>query len=99
LGFYARTYLCACGIFRRWLDAARCAGSAFSAHQPFPHAFQSSNPAQSLLNLSPIDRHRLGYLNVIEKANCVYCSYANGVVAYVRDRRPGHLERIVKSDD
>ena len=32
-----------------------------------------------------IDRHRLGYLNAIEKANCMYCSYANGVVAYVRE--------------
>ena len=32
-----------------------------------------------------IDRHRLGYLNAIERANCLYCSYANGVIAYVRD--------------
>ena len=30
-----------------------------------------------------IDRHRLGYLNLIEKVNCVYCGYANGVLAYV----------------
>jgi len=32
-----------------------------------------------------IDRHKLAYLNGIEKANCMYCSYANGVVAYVRE--------------
>ena len=32
-----------------------------------------------------IDRHKLAYLNVIEKANCMYCSYANGVIAYVRE--------------
>jgi len=32
-----------------------------------------------------IDRHLLGYLNGIEKLNCVYCGYANGVVAYVRE--------------
>lgn len=32
-----------------------------------------------------IDRHRLAYLNVIEKLNCVYCGYANGVIAYARD--------------
>ena len=32
-----------------------------------------------------VDRHRLGYLNGIEKVNCVYCGYANGVVAYVRE--------------
>ena len=32
-----------------------------------------------------IDRHKLAYLNAIEKANCVYCGYANGVLAYVRE--------------
>lgn len=32
-----------------------------------------------------IDRHYLGYLNVIEKLNCLYCSYFNGVLAYVRE--------------
>lgn len=30
-----------------------------------------------------IDRHRLGYLNVIEKINCVYCGYFNGLMGYV----------------
>jgi hypothetical protein len=29
------------------------------------------------------DRHRLPYLNAIEKLNCAYCSYGNGVLAYV----------------
>lgn len=28
------------------------------------------------------DRHRLGYLNVIEKLNCDYCAYVNGILAY-----------------
>lgn len=32
-----------------------------------------------------IDQHRLPYLNAIEKLNCVYCGYANGVIAYVRE--------------
>ena len=32
-----------------------------------------------------VDRHRLAYLNVIEKLNCIYCGYANGVLAYVRE--------------
>ncbi len=32
-----------------------------------------------------VDRHRLGYLNVIEKMNCVYCGYANGILAYARE--------------
>jgi len=30
-----------------------------------------------------IDRHHLAYLNPIEKLNCVYCGYANGVFAYL----------------
>jgi hypothetical protein len=32
-----------------------------------------------------IDRQHLAYLNTIEKVNCVYCGYANGVLAYVRE--------------
>ena len=32
-----------------------------------------------------IDRHKLAYLNVLEKFNCVYCGYGNGVLAYVRE--------------
>lgn len=32
-----------------------------------------------------IDRHHLAYLNLVEKLNCVYCGYANGVFAYVRE--------------
>ena len=32
-----------------------------------------------------IDRHQLGYLNGIEKLNCIYCGYGNGVVAYARE--------------
>jgi hypothetical protein len=32
-----------------------------------------------------VDRHHLAYLNAIEKLNCVYCGYANGVFAYVRE--------------
>ena len=29
------------------------------------------------------DRGRLRYLNSLERLNCVYCSYANGLAAYV----------------
>lgn len=32
-----------------------------------------------------IDRHRLAYLNSIEKVNCVYCGYGNGLIAYARE--------------
>ena len=32
-----------------------------------------------------IDRHQLAYLNGIEKLNCMYCGYGNGVIAYTRE--------------
>jgi hypothetical protein len=32
-----------------------------------------------------LDRYKLGYLNAIEKVNCTYCSYANGLIAYIRE--------------
>ena len=31
------------------------------------------------------DRTGLPYLNAVEKLNCAYCSYVNGVIAYVRE--------------
>lgn len=32
-----------------------------------------------------IDRHSLPYLNLIEKINCLYCGYFNGLIAYVQE--------------
>ncbi len=32
-----------------------------------------------------IDRQNLAYLNLIEKMNCVYCGYFNGLIAYVQE--------------
>lgn len=32
-----------------------------------------------------LDRHKLSYLNSIEKFNGVYCGCANGLIAYVRE--------------
>jgi len=32
-----------------------------------------------------LDRRHLAYLNSIEKFNCVYCGYGNGVIAYARE--------------
>ncbi len=32
-----------------------------------------------------VDRHRLAYLNGIEKLNCAFCGYGNGVIAYARE--------------
>jgi len=32
-----------------------------------------------------LDRHRLPYLNAIQKINCLYCGYSNGLLAYSRE--------------
>ncbi len=32
-----------------------------------------------------IDRQHLAYLNAIEKLNCVYCGYGNGLVEFIRE--------------
>ncbi len=32
-----------------------------------------------------VDRHRLAYLNALQKLNCTYCSYCNGIISYVRE--------------
>lgn len=32
-----------------------------------------------------LDRQKLSYLNLIEKINCVYCGYFNGLIAYVQE--------------
>lgn len=32
-----------------------------------------------------IDRHSLAYLNIIEKVNCFYCGYFNGLNGYVQE--------------
>jgi hypothetical protein len=31
------------------------------------------------------DRAHLAYLNLFEKINCAYCSYANGLISYIRE--------------
>jgi hypothetical protein len=31
------------------------------------------------------DRRKLSYLNLVEMANCQFCAYATGVIAYVRE--------------
>lgn len=31
------------------------------------------------------DRNHLSYLNTIQKINCAYCSYGNGIIAYTRE--------------
>ena len=31
------------------------------------------------------DRHQLAYLNLLEKVNCAYCSYGNGLLSYMKE--------------
>lgn len=31
------------------------------------------------------DRHKLSYLNLLQKINCAYCSYGNGLINYVKE--------------
>jgi len=31
------------------------------------------------------DRHNLAYLNLVEKVNCAYCSYGNGLISYIKE--------------
>jgi hypothetical protein len=54
------------------------------------------------------DRGHLAYLNAIEKINCVYCSYANGLISYVREVSSRteqywcpikHARRVIASHD
>jgi hypothetical protein len=35
-------------------------------------------------NYIVVDRHHLAYLNIVEKINCVYCGYGDGLLAYTR---------------
>lgn len=32
-----------------------------------------------------IDRHQLKYLNALQKLNCVYCGYVNGLIGWTRE--------------
>lgn len=32
-----------------------------------------------------LDRHKLKYLNWVEKCNCLYCGYFNGLMGYLRE--------------
>ncbi|HQR50386.1 MAG TPA: hypothetical protein PKW44_01970, partial [Methylophilaceae bacterium] len=31
------------------------------------------------------DHHHLAYLNALEKLNCLYCSYGNGLISYIKE--------------
>lgn len=42
-------------------------------------------PAVSRKDHFHFDRGKLLYLNLVERLNCVYCSYANGIASYVSE--------------
>ena len=42
-------------------------------------------PTVSRARYIVMDRRNLSYLNAIERLNCVYCGYVNGLVGYVRE--------------
>jgi hypothetical protein len=42
-------------------------------------------PKVSRSDFIVIDRHSLAYLNLIERINCVYCGYFNGLIGYVQE--------------
>lgn len=42
-------------------------------------------PKVNRKNYIVIDRHYLSYLNSLEKMNCVYCGYFNGLIGYVQE--------------
>ncbi len=42
-------------------------------------------PKVNRSNYVVLDRHYLRYLNWIERMNCVYCGYFNGVIGYCRE--------------
>jgi hypothetical protein len=41
-------------------------------------------PKVKRANFIILDRHQLGYLNIIERMNCMYCGYVDGLLAYSR---------------
>lgn len=42
-------------------------------------------PYVSMREFFIFDRHNIRHLSKIEKVNCVYCSYANGLMAYSKE--------------
>lgn len=42
-------------------------------------------PKVKRTNYIVFDRQYLSYLNIIEKINCAYCSYFNGIIAYIQE--------------
>jgi hypothetical protein len=59
--------------------------AAFSLYQGLCFPLYGISHVRRSVYIVAVDRRHLAYLNAIEKFNCVYCGYANGVLAYVRE--------------
>jgi len=59
--------------------------AAFSLYQVLCFPLYGISHVRRSVYIAVVDRRHLAYLNSIEKFNCMYCGYANGVLAYVRE--------------
>jgi hypothetical protein len=59
--------------------------ASFSLYQVLCFPLYGISHVPRSVYIVAVDRRHLAYLNAIEKLNCVYCGYANGVLAYVRE--------------
>ena len=59
--------------------------AAFTIYQRLCFPLYGISHVRRSVYIAAVDRRHLAYLNAIEKVNCVYCGYANGVLAYVRE--------------
>src|SRR4029077_2981692 len=59
--------------------------AAFSVYQILCFPLYGVQHVRRSVYIAAVDRRHLAYLNAIEKFNCMYCGYANGVLAYVRE--------------
>ena len=59
--------------------------ASFTIYQGLCFPLYGISHVRRSVYIAAVDRRHLAYLNAIEKVNCVYCGYANGVLAYVRE--------------
>jgi len=59
--------------------------ASFTIYQRLCFPLYGISHVRRSVYIAAVDRRHLAYLNAIEKLNCVYCGYANGVLAYVRE--------------
>ena len=59
--------------------------ASFTIYQGLCFPLYGISRVRRSVYIAAVDRRHLAYLNAIEKLNCVYCGYANGVLAYVRE--------------